>query len=154
MLDAYLDPWLSAREMLEPDGFRTGDQGWFDADGNLYLVGRRANRISMAGMKFFAEEVEEVLDAHPRAREPRLRAAARAAWARFPWRRSCPRIRRGRRIRGADRVLPRAAPGLQDPARVPVVEAIARTSSGKLPPGAAGDRLVAGGDVGSEVRSF
>ena len=26
-------PWLTAREILEPDGFRTGDQGWFDADG-------------------------------------------------------------------------------------------------------------------------
>jgi long-chain acyl-CoA synthetase len=72
MLDAYLQPWTPAREILEPDGFRSGDQGWFDADGCLYLVGRRANRISMAGMKFFAEEVEEVLDRHPDVRESRV----------------------------------------------------------------------------------
>ncbi len=60
--------------MLEPDGFRTGDQGWFDADGDLHLAGRRANRINMAGMKFFAEEVEAVLDTHPAVRRSRVLA--------------------------------------------------------------------------------
>jgi long-chain acyl-CoA synthetase len=72
--DAYLDPWTPAREVLEPDGFRTGDQGWFDADGDLFLVGRRANRINMAGMKFFSEEVEAVIDAHPLVRRSRVSA--------------------------------------------------------------------------------
>jgi acyl-CoA synthetase (AMP-forming)/AMP-acid ligase II len=74
MLDAYLDPWLPARAVLEPDGFRTGDQGWFDADGDLHLSGRRANRINMAGMKFFSEEVEAVLDAMPGVRRSRVLA--------------------------------------------------------------------------------
>lgn len=74
MLDAYLDPWLPAREVLEPDGFRTGDQGWFDADGDLHLAGRRRNRINMAGMKFFSEEVEAVLDAMPGVRRSRVLA--------------------------------------------------------------------------------
>ncbi len=74
MFDAYLDPWVPSRELLEPDGFRTGDQGWFDADGDLHLVGRRTNRINMAGMKFFAEEVEAVLDAHPAVLRSRVAA--------------------------------------------------------------------------------
>ncbi|MEE3331000.1 MAG: class I adenylate-forming enzyme family protein [Myxococcota bacterium] len=65
LFDAYLKPWILAAELLEPDGFRTGDQGWFDTEGDLHLAGRRSNRINMAGMKFFAEEVEAVLDAHP-----------------------------------------------------------------------------------------
>ncbi len=63
-VDAYLSPWCRAKEILEPDGFRTGDQAYFDGDGDLFLVGRRSNRISMAGMKFFAEEVEAVLASH------------------------------------------------------------------------------------------
>ncbi len=75
MFDAYLDPWTPSAAILEPDGFRTGDQGWFDDDGDLHLVGRRANRINMAGMKFFSEEVEAVLDAH--AAIARSRVAAR-----------------------------------------------------------------------------
>lgn len=74
MLDAYLAPWTPAREVLEPDGFRTGDQAWIDADGDVHLAGRRANRINMAGMKFFAEEVEAVLESHPGVRRARVSA--------------------------------------------------------------------------------
>ncbi len=72
--DAYLAPWTPAKALVEPDGFRTGDQAWFDADGTLFLAGRRKNRISMAGMKFFAEEVEDVLAEHPAVRECRVLA--------------------------------------------------------------------------------
>lgn len=82
--DAYLDPWTPARLVLEPDGFRTGDQGFFDADGDLFLVGRRANRINMAGMKFFSEEVEAVLDAHPQLRRSRVRAREHAHLGEIP----------------------------------------------------------------------
>ena len=72
LFDAYLSPWTPAAAIVEPDGFRTGDQGWFDADGTLFLAGRRQNRINMAGMKFFAEEVEDVLAQHPAVRECRV----------------------------------------------------------------------------------
>jgi long-chain acyl-CoA synthetase len=72
LFDAYLDPWTPAPDFLGRDGFRTGDQGYFDADGDLYLVGRRTNRINMAGMKFFSEEVEAVLDAHPGVKRSRV----------------------------------------------------------------------------------
>jgi long-chain acyl-CoA synthetase len=72
LFDAYMEPWTPGARVLEPDGFRTGDQGWIDADGNLHLAGRRANRINMAGMKFFAEEVEAVLEEHPGVRRSRV----------------------------------------------------------------------------------
>jgi len=72
LFDAYLAPWTPAERLVVPDGFRTGDQGWFDADGTLFLAGRRHNRINMAGMKFFAEEVEGVLGRHPAVRECRV----------------------------------------------------------------------------------
>jgi long-chain acyl-CoA synthetase len=84
LLDAYLEPWLPANELLEPDGFRTGDQGWFDAAGDLHLAGRRSNRISMAGMKFFGEEIEAVLDAHPDVRESRVFAREHAHLGEIP----------------------------------------------------------------------
>lgn len=84
MLDAYLDPWTPAPAILEPDGFRTGDQGWFDADGDLRLAGRRAARINMAGMKFFCEEVEAVLDSHPAVERSRVSARQHPALGELP----------------------------------------------------------------------
>jgi long-chain acyl-CoA synthetase len=69
---AYLNPWIPAKDLLQPDGFRTGDQGWFDADGDLHLLGRRHNRINMAGMKFFCEEVEAVIDRFPGIKESKV----------------------------------------------------------------------------------
>jgi long-chain acyl-CoA synthetase len=84
LFDAYLAPWTPARALVEPDGFRTGDQGWFDADGTLFLAGRRHNRINMAGMKFFAEEVEAVLLRHPAVRDCRVFARQHAQLGEIP----------------------------------------------------------------------
>lgn len=84
LFDAYLDPWTPAPAVLQPDGFRTGDQGWFDEDGDLWLVGRRTNRINMAGMKFFSEEVEAVLDAHAQVRRSRVSAREHAHLGEIP----------------------------------------------------------------------
>jgi long-chain acyl-CoA synthetase len=72
LLDAYLDPFVPASELLVPDGFRTGDFAYCDADGDLFLAGRRANRISFSGMKFFCEEVEAVLAQASGVRECRV----------------------------------------------------------------------------------
>jgi long-chain acyl-CoA synthetase len=133
LLDAYLDPWTPAREILEPDGFRTGDQGWFDADGNLYLAGRRSNRISMAGMKFFAEEVEAVLDAHPDVRESRVLAREHAHLGAIPVADVVPEKAAAPPTRAALTAHCRERlPGYKIPREFRVIETLPRTSSGKL----------------------
>ncbi|MBI3839271.1 MAG: acyl--CoA ligase [Planctomycetia bacterium] len=64
-LDAYYHPWQSRREIM-PDGwFRTGDVGWLDQNGYLFLRGRSKDVIDVMGMKFFPQEVERVLMSHP-----------------------------------------------------------------------------------------
>ncbi len=70
MLDAYYFPWKSRNTMLQETGgwFRTGDLGKLDDDGYLYIVGRVKEMISVAGMKFFPDEVESVLESHPAIR--------------------------------------------------------------------------------------
>lgn len=47
------------------DWFHTGDEGYFDEDGYLFLVGRIKELISRGGEKFAPAEVEEVLLRHP-----------------------------------------------------------------------------------------
>jgi long-chain acyl-CoA synthetase len=84
LFDAYLAPWTPSAGLLEPDGFRTGDQAFFDADGTLHLAGRRKTRISLAGLKFFCEEVEAVLLRHPGVRECRVLARPHEALGEVP----------------------------------------------------------------------
>lgn len=72
LFDAYLAPFVLAKDVLVDGAFATGDQGYFDAEGDLHLCGRRSNRINMAGMKFFCEEVEAALDSHPAIRMSRV----------------------------------------------------------------------------------
>jgi acyl-CoA synthetase (AMP-forming)/AMP-acid ligase II/acyl carrier protein len=45
--------------------FRTGDQGYFDEDGYLYLTGRLKELINRGGEKISPLEVDEVLLEHP-----------------------------------------------------------------------------------------
>lgn len=45
--------------------FRTGDQGYLDADGYLFITGRLKELINRAGEKIAPREVDEVLLRHP-----------------------------------------------------------------------------------------
>jgi len=50
---------------MRPDGFRTGDIGFVDADGWFYLVDRKKDMINCSGYKVWPREVEDVLVSHP-----------------------------------------------------------------------------------------
>ena len=55
---AYSDGW-----------FRTGDQGYFDADGYLFITSRLKEIINRGGEKISPREVDEVLLHHPAVRQ-------------------------------------------------------------------------------------
>ncbi|QHO77849.1 hypothetical protein ACH79_39845 [Bradyrhizobium sp. CCBAU 051011] len=44
---------------------RTGDLGYLDADGYLYIAGRSCEMIKTAGERLFPGEIEQVLQTHP-----------------------------------------------------------------------------------------
>ncbi|MFE1415185.1 AMP-binding protein [Streptomyces sp. NPDC058746] len=48
---------------------RTGDVGFMDAEGWLYVVDRKKDMINASGFKVWPREVEDVLYAHPAVRE-------------------------------------------------------------------------------------
>jgi len=66
MFSAYVSPW---KIFPENSWFNTGDLGRIDANGNLYILGRRKSVINFMGMKIFPDEVESVLNTHPCVRE-------------------------------------------------------------------------------------
>jgi acyl-CoA synthetase (AMP-forming)/AMP-acid ligase II len=71
MFDAYATPWLARAHVLQEGWFHTGDIGRLDADGFLFLVGRKSAVINLAGRKVFPEEIEAVLNRHPAIIESR-----------------------------------------------------------------------------------
>ena len=56
------------REVFTPDGLRTGDLG-FLRDGELYVVGREDDMLSVAGRNVYAREIEGAIDAHESVRK-------------------------------------------------------------------------------------
>ena len=61
----FANPRETARA-LRPDGFlHTGDLGYRDAEGDLFIVGRKKNIIIHGGENVAPQEVEEVVDETP-----------------------------------------------------------------------------------------
>lgn len=61
----YNDP-EQTRENFTEDGFwKSGDIGFMDADGYLYLIDRRKDMIVSGGMNIYSTEVENCINAHP-----------------------------------------------------------------------------------------
>ncbi|MEU0134475.1 AMP-binding protein [Streptomyces sp. NPDC006296] len=59
-----------ATEAAFPDGeLRTGDIGFMDTAGWLYVVDRKKDMINASGFKVWPREVEDVLHTHPAVRE-------------------------------------------------------------------------------------
>ncbi|XP_078170928.1 acyl-activating enzyme 14 isoform X1 [Carex rostrata] len=50
---------------IEKGWFDTGDIGWIDENGDLWLMGREKDRIKSGGENVYPEEVESTLSQHP-----------------------------------------------------------------------------------------
>ncbi|MGH8566109.1 MAG: class I adenylate-forming enzyme family protein [Gammaproteobacteria bacterium] len=133
MFDAYLAPWCERAAATDDGWFATGDLASQDEDGHVFLRGRRKSVINFGGIKFFPEEVEQVLDAHPAVRESRVSAEPHERWgavavAEFVARdaaRPPTATVLGQHCR--ERLA-----GYKVPARFRLVAALPRTASGKL----------------------
>jgi long-chain acyl-CoA synthetase len=69
VVSGYWNKPTETSEAMRPDGFRTGDVAFMDADGWFYLIDRKKDMINAAGYKVWPREVEDVLYTHPAVRE-------------------------------------------------------------------------------------
>lgn len=65
----YEDNPAGNAEAFQNGWFRTGDQGYLDADGFLFLTGRLKEIINRGGEKIAPREIDEALLAHPLVRQ-------------------------------------------------------------------------------------
>jgi long-chain acyl-CoA synthetase len=56
-------------QMIRNGRLYTGDLGYFDGEGFLYLVGRKKEMIITGGLNVFPSEIEEILLKHPQVNE-------------------------------------------------------------------------------------
>jgi acyl-CoA synthetase (AMP-forming)/AMP-acid ligase II len=64
IMSGYLNSPESADENFERGWFRTGDQGYLDTDGYLFITGRLKEMINRGGEKIDPREVEDVILHH------------------------------------------------------------------------------------------
>jgi long-chain acyl-CoA synthetase len=69
VMQGYHNQPEATRESFFGDWFRTGDLGYRDADGYVYLVDRIKDLIITNGMNVYPRAVEEALYAHPEVAE-------------------------------------------------------------------------------------
>ncbi len=133
VFSGYLDDSEATAAVFFPGGwYRTGDLGYFDDEGYLFVTGRLREMINRGGEKIAPAEIDEVLRAHPAV-------ADAAAFA-------IPDARLGEEIAAAvvlreegaldARALRRWAAGRLSPHKIPrhlwVVDKLPRTGSGKI----------------------
>ena len=64
VMSGYINNPESADESFERGWFRTGDQGYLDTDGYLFITGRLKEMINRGGEKIAPREVEDVILHH------------------------------------------------------------------------------------------
>jgi acyl-CoA synthetase (AMP-forming)/AMP-acid ligase II len=69
MMKGYFSPGDAAAQTIVEGWLHTRDMGWLDADGYLYLAGRKDDLIIRGGENISPAEVEAVLQMHPAIEE-------------------------------------------------------------------------------------
>jgi len=72
-------------QVITQDGWlRTGDMGWMDEEGYIYLAGRGDDMIIRGGENISPEEVENVLHSHPKVEEAAVIGVPDPEWGQEP----------------------------------------------------------------------
>jgi len=122
--------------------FRTGDQGFLDADGYLTLTGRIKELINRGGEKIGPREIDEVLLSHPAVAEAVCFGVPHPAWGEEV--EAVVVIRDGEASSEAD-IIAFCKERLADfkrPKKIHIRQTIPRTATGKIQRGAVAKSLI------------
>jgi acyl-CoA synthetase (AMP-forming)/AMP-acid ligase II len=75
----WRQPEITA-ESIRNGRYYTGDLGYFDAEGYLYIVGRNKEMIISGGFNVYAREVEDALASHPGVSEAAVLGIPNPEW--------------------------------------------------------------------------
>ena len=131
MTGYWQDESKTAQVMTSDGWLHTGDMGWMDEDGYIYLAGRADDMIIRGGENISPEEVEKVLNTHPQVEESAVIGIQDAEWGQQP--RAIVVLKKGEAV-SAEEIMEycqsRLA-GFKRPRSVVFVEALPRNPMGK-----------------------
>lgn len=128
----YADRAEATAQALRDGWFATGDIGYLDTDGYLYVLDRRADLIISGGENVYPAEIESVLLSHPAVGGAGVCGQADPQWGQVPV--AFVVLKTGSTV-SAQELADYAAQKLaryKQPRAIYIVEQLPRTSSGKL----------------------
>jgi len=133
IMTGYWRDEQKTQQVITPDGWlRTGDMGWMDEEGYIYLAGRADDMIIRGGENISPEEVEDVLHSHPKVEEASVIGVADPEWGQEP--RAIVVLRKGETATPEEIIgycRSRLA-GFKRPRSVVFIEALPRNPMGKV----------------------
>ena len=69
VMAGYLNNPEATRETIIDGWLHTGDMGYMDEEGFIYIVDRKKDMINRGGENIYPREIEIALEAHPKIRE-------------------------------------------------------------------------------------
>jgi O-succinylbenzoic acid--CoA ligase len=146
MAGYYAAPKATA-EALRGGWLHTGDMGYLDEDGDLWLVQRRSDIIVSGGENVYPAEVEAVLGAHPAVAAAAVVGLPDAEWGEQVA--ALVVVREGRTIEAGEllRFARQRLAGYKLPRRLSFVDAMPQTALGKVARAAVREMLLVGRDA-------
>jgi len=84
MTGYWKDEEKTAKTITKDGWLRTGDMGWVDEEGYVFLAGRGDDMIIRGGENISPEEVENILRSHPKVDEAAVIGVPDAEWGQEP----------------------------------------------------------------------
>jgi long-chain acyl-CoA synthetase len=85
IMSGYWGDAEKTAKVLDKNGYlHTGDMGWMDNEGYVFLAGRGDDMIKRGGEQISPEEVENILHTHPKVKEAALIGVPDMEWGAQP----------------------------------------------------------------------
>jgi acyl-CoA synthetase (AMP-forming)/AMP-acid ligase II len=130
--DGYWNNTAATLEVLRDGWYHTGDVGFVDEDGYLFVVDRKKDMIISGGENIYSREVENAVLAHPAVQDCAAIGVADAKWGEVV--RAFVVFKPGRSL-GAEEIIAHCKTliaGYKCPKQVEVIAELPRTGTGKV----------------------
>jgi acyl-CoA synthetase (AMP-forming)/AMP-acid ligase II len=120
-------------QVMTADGWlRTGDMGWMDEEGYIYLAGRGDDMIIRGGENISPEEVENILHSHPKVEEAAVIGVPDPEWGQEP--RAVVVLKKGKAATSAEIIeyCRSKLSGFKRPRSVVFIDSLPRNPMGKV----------------------